>query len=170
VDTTKLVRFGARDYDPHIGRWTAKDPILFAGDGPNLYVYVLNDPVNAVDVWGTSMDAVCTAAKALYKLCLDLNLVPDKNTHHNRNKNNRCPEKDPLRFSDQQDDRKWHINCFSDKRRADDGSECVYDAEGNLEKDNWGSYNFDPDEFHFGFVPNVGHICRDVLPYCLWGT
>ena len=28
---TKLVRFGARDYDPRTGRWTAKDPILFAG-------------------------------------------------------------------------------------------------------------------------------------------
>jgi RHS repeat-associated protein len=28
---TKLVRFGARDYDPNSGRWTAKDLILFAG-------------------------------------------------------------------------------------------------------------------------------------------
>jgi RHS repeat-associated protein len=28
---TGLVRFGARDYDPETGRWTAKDPILFAG-------------------------------------------------------------------------------------------------------------------------------------------
>ncbi len=26
---TGLVRFGARDYDPQTGRWTAKDPILF---------------------------------------------------------------------------------------------------------------------------------------------
>jgi RHS repeat-associated protein len=26
---TWLVRFGARDYDPSTGRWTAKDPILF---------------------------------------------------------------------------------------------------------------------------------------------
>src|SRR5207253_2531440 len=26
---TKLVRFGARDYDPVIGRWTARDPVLF---------------------------------------------------------------------------------------------------------------------------------------------
>jgi RHS repeat-associated protein len=46
---TELVRFGARDYDPRTGRWTAKDPIGFnAGDG-NLYRYVGGDPVNRVD-------------------------------------------------------------------------------------------------------------------------
>ncbi|MDX1610405.1 MAG: RHS repeat-associated core domain-containing protein, partial [Halofilum sp. (in: g-proteobacteria)] len=46
---TGLVRFGARDYDPTVGRWTVKDPILFAGGSANLYGYVLNDPVNGVD-------------------------------------------------------------------------------------------------------------------------
>jgi RHS repeat-associated protein len=46
---TGLVRFGARDYDPETGRWTAKDPIAFAGGDPNLYAYVLNDPINLVD-------------------------------------------------------------------------------------------------------------------------
>jgi RHS repeat-associated protein len=46
---TGLVRFGFRDYMPEIGRWTAKDPILFAGGDTNLYGYVLNDPVNFID-------------------------------------------------------------------------------------------------------------------------
>jgi len=47
-----LVRFGARDYDPAIGRWTAKDPIDFAGGDANLYGYVQNNPVNWVDPLG----------------------------------------------------------------------------------------------------------------------
>lgn len=46
---TKLVRFGARDYDPETGRWTARDPIRFAGGDANLYGYVLNDPINGID-------------------------------------------------------------------------------------------------------------------------
>ncbi|MDE2150598.1 MAG: RHS repeat-associated core domain-containing protein [Gammaproteobacteria bacterium] len=50
---TGLVRFGARDYDPQTGRWTVKDPILFAGGDANLYGYVLNDPINVVDPSGT---------------------------------------------------------------------------------------------------------------------
>ncbi len=49
---TGLVRFGARDYDPEIGRWTAKDPILFEGGQANLYVYVGNDPINRIDPSG----------------------------------------------------------------------------------------------------------------------
>jgi RHS repeat-associated protein len=49
---TKLVRFGARDYDAETGRWTAKDPILFAGGDTNLYRYALGDPVNSSDTSG----------------------------------------------------------------------------------------------------------------------
>jgi RHS repeat-associated protein len=49
---TKLVRFGARDYDAETGRWTAKDPILFSGGDANLYGYVVNDPVNLFDLNG----------------------------------------------------------------------------------------------------------------------
>jgi len=49
---TKLTRFGARDYDAFTGRWTSKDPIGFAGGDVNLYGYVMNDPVNWVDISG----------------------------------------------------------------------------------------------------------------------
>jgi RHS repeat-associated protein len=51
---TGLVRFGARDYDPEVGRWTAKDPILFAGGDTNLFGYVQNNPVNWIDKNGLS--------------------------------------------------------------------------------------------------------------------
>lgn len=59
---TQLVRFGARDYDPAVGRWTSKDPIRFEGDGPNLYGYVLNDPVNQID---SSGEGVVDCGKAV---------------------------------------------------------------------------------------------------------
>jgi RHS repeat-associated protein len=49
---TGLVRFGARDYDPVAGRWTAKDPIRFEGGQPNIYVYVGNSPLNMTDPTG----------------------------------------------------------------------------------------------------------------------
>jgi RHS repeat-associated protein len=49
---TKLTRFGARDYDAETGRWTAKDPIRFAGGDTNLFGYVLNDPINWADPSG----------------------------------------------------------------------------------------------------------------------
>ncbi len=49
---TGLVRFGARDYDPATGKWTAKDPIDFAGGDFNLYGYTLGDPINLIDADG----------------------------------------------------------------------------------------------------------------------
>ncbi|WP_306524499.1 RHS repeat-associated core domain-containing protein [Dokdonella sp.] len=49
---TKLLRFGARDYDPSTGRWTAKDPIGFGGGDANLYAYVGGNPVSYIDPYG----------------------------------------------------------------------------------------------------------------------
>ncbi len=51
---TGLVRFGARDYDPSIGRCLDKDPIGFGG-GTNWYVYVGSEPVNKIDIDGRDM-------------------------------------------------------------------------------------------------------------------
>jgi RHS repeat-associated protein len=50
---TGLVRFGYRDYDPDTGRWTAKDPIFFAGGDTDLYGYCVSDPINLIDPEGT---------------------------------------------------------------------------------------------------------------------
>ncbi|MCP4349178.1 MAG: RHS repeat-associated core domain-containing protein, partial [Desulfobacterales bacterium] len=49
---TGLVRFGYRDYDPDVGRWTAKDPIGFAGGNSDLFGYCMNNPVNLTDPKG----------------------------------------------------------------------------------------------------------------------
>jgi len=48
-EETALMKVGARYYDPKIGRWIQKDPIL---SGFNWWVYCENDPVNGVDPKG----------------------------------------------------------------------------------------------------------------------
>ena len=49
---TRLLRFGARDYDAEVGRWTSKDPIRFRGGDTNLYAYVGGNPVEYIDPSG----------------------------------------------------------------------------------------------------------------------
>jgi RHS repeat-associated protein len=51
-EDTGLVHFGARDYDPEVGRWISKDPIGFAGGETNLFGYTFADPVNLSDSEG----------------------------------------------------------------------------------------------------------------------
>ena len=50
-EETGLIHFGYRYYDPQLGRWISPDP---AGDvdGPNLYLFVHNNPVSYVDYFG----------------------------------------------------------------------------------------------------------------------
>lgn len=43
-----LMHYRARSYDPMVGRFTSRDPVPYS----NLYIYVVNDPVNRVDPSG----------------------------------------------------------------------------------------------------------------------
>jgi RHS repeat-associated protein len=49
---TGLVRFGARDYAPDAGRWTAPDPLGFGGRDANVYAYAFGDPLGWIDPTG----------------------------------------------------------------------------------------------------------------------
>ena len=63
---TKLIRFGARDYDPETGRWTTKDPLDFGAGDTNLYAYVFADPINLTDPSGQIVDTVLDASFIAY--------------------------------------------------------------------------------------------------------
>ena len=66
---TELVRFGLRDYDAGVGRWTAQDPIRFGGGSMSLYCYVAANPVDLIDPTGMDanddLDSVAGGADAL---------------------------------------------------------------------------------------------------------
>ena len=54
IPRTKLALY--RVYSPNLGRWTSRDPIEETG-GLNLYAYVLNNPLSAVDPLGLEGEA-----------------------------------------------------------------------------------------------------------------
>jgi RHS repeat-associated protein len=49
--TSGLIYFGARYYNPELGRWLSPDPLGMV-NGPNLYAYCNNNPTNLIDPWG----------------------------------------------------------------------------------------------------------------------
>ncbi len=51
-DATGLYFYRARYYSPTFQRFVSQDPIGFAGGGPNLYGYVLNNPISFIDPFG----------------------------------------------------------------------------------------------------------------------
>src|SRR6185436_6416123 len=56
-----------RAYDPELGRWLSRDPLPKAElrEGPNLYTYVGNRPINRIDPEGLTTTADRWAATQL---------------------------------------------------------------------------------------------------------
>jgi len=82
MDVTRLYYYGARYYACWLGRWVSADP---AGpvDGPNLYAFVGNNPVNHVDVNGE--------AKVKWPTVADINagvdrIIASQNASYSKNR------------------------------------------------------------------------------------
>jgi RHS repeat-associated protein len=60
--------YKARIYSPTLGRFLQTDPIGYDGDGPNLYAYVLNDPMNQTDTLGLAVGT--SIEPAIYANCV----------------------------------------------------------------------------------------------------
>jgi RHS repeat-associated protein len=76
-----------RAYDANAGRWLSRDPLENAemSQGPNLYAYVLNNPVNLTDILGLCCEKeakdVNDAFRKAYE-CSDKHSKDDPNAYH----------------------------------------------------------------------------------------
>jgi RHS repeat-associated protein len=59
-DETGFVYFGRRYYDPALGTWLTMDPLGLKA-GPNLYAYVLNNPMTFFDLYGLMATSIKTS-------------------------------------------------------------------------------------------------------------
>jgi RHS repeat-associated protein len=168
--TPHVAYYGSRYYDPTTGRWPSRDPIEEEG-GLNLYGFVVNDPICCIDVYGEfPMFISSPSLEGILKLF---------GIHYNRNTNNVVPPEESEVPEDWDDDvpADYHqqgtcngrSNAGNKKYVGPDGSEGIYDEDGNLVDDpvNGGTYNFvNPG----GFWGDLGHVVVDVLPYYVAGN
>ncbi len=68
IPATKLYHIGAREYDPHVGRWLQRDPIGPFGNDPNVYSYCGNSPIVRSDPSGECWWLIMDGAFFLYDL------------------------------------------------------------------------------------------------------
>ncbi len=174
---TGLVRFGARDYDPATGKWTAKDPIDFAGGDLSLLSYAGQDPVNWVDYDG--MVGVPAAEDEIPSVVI-LNDI--ENWHYSRNNNPAQQLAESYKYDyvnklwtalpnvqsiyhrhgeSGANNIKFHIYYNSSLR----GAELVFNRKTerlDLSPENMGTYNYGLNPF--------SHFFLDMLPYYFWGN
>ncbi|MCP4548091.1 MAG: hypothetical protein GY835_16630, partial [bacterium] len=80
-----------------VGRWTAKDPLLFLGGSSSLYVYAGNDPVNHVDPDGREVTNNCTDCTTYVKASetADVTSYSPGGIHHGEQDGLAIPDKRP---------------------------------------------------------------------------
>jgi RHS repeat-associated protein len=140
---TGLVRFGARDYDAEIGRWTYKDPILFHGLTDNLYEYAYNEPVNVTDASGLSSSDVAKIVRMFVRKIREMTQAGERHP-----------------------DAKWNNVCrnllWCDYKRCSEQTMELYKEYSALElEDNW--YFEKKNERIFDkFFPDLGHSWAEI--------
>jgi RHS repeat-associated protein len=65
----------ARYYDPTVGRFISEDPLGFGGGDVNLFAYVSNNPIGAIDPYG--LEHTCTDCQITYSAVGPLPQAPD---------------------------------------------------------------------------------------------
>lgn len=154
-----------------VTNWLSRDPIEnitgspgeLLEDGSNLYAYVSNNPISLIDpngLWG---------------------IDPQSEKHTHRNRNNRCPSKEPERkkgpgrrnggYRDCEGgkwskDPQWSVNKYHGGYNTyrgsgrNKGSQCVYNNAGRLIDSGpyLGTYDYSAPG-----TPN--HVVNDVMPH-----
>jgi RHS repeat-associated protein len=84
LDATGLYHFGARYYDPNIGRWTQQDSVVSLGNpaNGNRYAYAGDDPVNVVDPGGRGFFDVSFCAGAVFAGCVHFSYDVEDDSFH----------------------------------------------------------------------------------------